>query len=471
LEKQGIEIELCASLVEASLALDLRVESLDGVLLAWDTKSPLDGFDLLLKCKQLRPSLPVVVVSNTLDVSLATRAFVLGARDFLEKPIDAERLKSCLQNLLTPELEWSPIINQLREIIVGDSLTLIHTLGEIAKLSSHDEISVLLIGESGTGKELLAKSIHELGPRRTKPWVAVNVGAIPPTLIETALFGYEKGAFTDAYGRQPGFLEVAGAGTLFLDEIGDLDLSLQVKLLRVIQEKEFRRVGAVTSLPFSARLVSATNRDLAAAVHEGKFRRDLFHRLAETTLRVPPLREREGDVDILVRHFLNQYQHTRDVHFARETLSILRTYSFPGNVRELQNMIKAALIACEGAEVLPQHLPLHSMGAFLNLDNNDATRSSQEMTAVPGAPRKENHAKLQQELETSMPESWLTLTYREAFSPYEKAFDRVYLSHLLKSCRYNISKASAIAGIDAKTLRKRWKECGLPSLAGDDSDA
>jgi DNA-binding NtrC family response regulator len=134
-------------------------------------------------------------------------------------------------------------------------------------------------------------------------------------------------------------------------------------------------------------------------------------------------------------------------------------------------MIKAALIACEGGEVLPQHLPLHSMGAFLNLVNDDAIKSGQETTPVPAGSRKENHQNLQRELETSMPERWLSLTYREAFSPYEKAFDRVYLSHLLESCRYNISKASAIAAIDAKTLRKRWKDCGLPALGGDDSDA
>jgi two-component system NtrC family response regulator len=196
--------------------------------------------------------------------------------------------------------------------------------------------------------------------------VAVNVGEIVPTLIESALFGHEKGAFTGATDRHEGFIEEAADGTLFLDEIGDLALSLQGKLLRVIQEKEFRRLKGQRPIPFRARLICATNRDLVGDVKRGSFRRDLFHRIAEVTIQVPSLREREGDVELLLNHFLAQYAGERSIQFARETLTILRSYTYPGNVRELDNLVKSSIVESDDQWVLPKHLPLENMGKFID---------------------------------------------------------------------------------------------------------
>src|SRR6185503_97268 len=233
-----------------------------------------------------------------------TRARILGAEDFLEKPLDSERIKSSLRSLLTKADPVSPVVVELQKKILGDSPALVHMLKQIGKYILRHDSNVLLIGESGTGKELLAQAIHQLGSQAKAPNVAVNVAQSPRDLMESVLFGHEKGAFTGANDRHIGLLEEANRGMLFLDEIGELEMSLQAKLLRVIQEREFRRVKGSVSLPFAARLVCATNRDLAETVKAGQFREDLYHRIAEVTIKVPPLRARTGDVELLLTHFL-----------------------------------------------------------------------------------------------------------------------------------------------------------------------
>lgn len=225
-------------------------------IIRWEIAEPQVGFRLLLRCRKVWPDVPVVIVSATLDAEMVTRAYALGARDFLEKPLEAERVKSCIRSLLAEESPLSPLVDEMRRTILGDSPSLIATFKQVAKVIPRDDLSVLIIGEPGTGKELFAQAIHNLGKRAAKSWVAVNIGAVAETLIESLLFGYEKGAFTGAAERRLGFLEQAGEGMLFLDEIGELDLSLQVKLLRVLQEKNFWRVGGNSPQPFRARVVS-----------------------------------------------------------------------------------------------------------------------------------------------------------------------------------------------------------------------
>ncbi|HEY8462039.1 MAG TPA: sigma-54 dependent transcriptional regulator, partial [Blastocatellia bacterium] len=313
---------------------------------------------------------------------------------------------------------------------------------------------VLLLGESGTGKELFARAIHEFGPHAHEAWVDVQVSAIPENLFESQMFGHEKGSFTDAKERRIGYFEQAGGGTLFLDEIGDLAPSLQVKLLRVIQERSFRRLGGHEKIQFKARLVCATNIDLAEAVRRRKFRHDLFERIKKETIRVPPLRERTGDIELLALHFLNSFSGARRMGFARETLKILRSYHFPGNVRELENIVKSALISCQDEFIRPQHLPLENM---------------REMLPRPAQTRPQDGPQhpppdLLNELKRLLPENWLNLSYREASRPHIRAFDRVYLRRTLDAHRGNITRASAAAGLDHKTFRKRWKEAGLPPL-------
>jgi two-component system nitrogen regulation response regulator GlnG len=436
----------------------------------WEMLEPQLGFHLLLLCRKAWPEVPVVIVSATLDAGMVTRAYALGARDFLQKPLDPERVRSCLKSLLAVQSPPSPLVAEMRQSILGNSASMQETFRQVARVIPRDDLSVLIIGEAGTGKELFARAIHNLGARAKKSWVAVNVGAIPETLMESMLFGYEKGAFTGASERRAGFLEQAGDGTLFLDEIGELSLPLQVKLLRVLQERNFWRLGGSAPQDFTARVLFATNRDLARLVNEGMFRRDLYDRITEVQIHVPPLRERVEDVNLLAEHFLEIYAQGRRLRMARETLSVLRSYPFKGNVRELQNLVKGAVVACEGDDetILPPHLPLGRMGAFLDGGPPPLTVETPDPAMPDGALVPE----LLDELRQSLPSNWLDLPYREAVQPYERAFDRVYLSHLLQRHRHNVTRAASEAGIDAKTFRKRWKECGLPPLgAGEEVDA
>lgn len=483
LEDDELTVEWCDSSAKAISVVATGGEEFAAVVILMEIPGPPFAFELLLHCRKTLPGAPVVVVSSALDAMLASRAFALGARDFLEIPLDAERVKSCLHSLIVEQNPYSPMIEELNKTILGRSPALLAMLKQIAKTIPHRDLRVLLIGESGTGKELLAQAIHDLGPSNSEPRVAVNVGEIPATLIESALFGHEKGAFTGADQQRIGYLEQAGKGTLFLDEIGDLDLPLQVKLLRVIQEKTFRRLSGKRDLPFEARLVCATNRDLVAAVKKGAFRRDLFHRIAETTIQVPPLRERKGDVDLLIEHFLNQYGSDQQVGLARETWTILRSYPFPGNIRELENLIKAALIDCEGKQVLPKHLQLKIMDAFLEPEA-PCQSSMSAPVATPG-PKAGNgiiqasdsntvsnpaHQRLFDELVSTLPEKWLDLPYKEVMALYERAVDRLYLPHLMERHRHKVTRAAKAAGIDRKTFERHWKDAGLSPLREEDDN-
>lgn len=464
LVKEGVEVEVCLSGAEAERLLTSSTDGFSVAVVLWDLVGPITGADLLIMCRRLWPAMPVVVTSESLDASMATRAYAFGARDFLEKPIDSERIVACLHSLLTEQDPLSPLVLDLREKILGRSLAIVATLKQVAKVIPHQESRVLLIGESGTGKELFAQAIHQLGPRCRQPWVAINISGIPSTLIESALFGHDKGAFTGATDRHIGFFEEAAGGTIFLDEIGDLELPLQTKLLRVIQEKKFRRLRGGDDLNFSARLVCATNRDLAEAVNQSAFRRDLYHRIAEVTIQVPPLRERDGDIDLLLNYFLDARKGGRQVRFARETLTILRSYPFWGNVRELENFVTSALIECEGDVILPQHLPLKSMGTLLVSEREDRSREA------PQQESERDHARrtLVDELVASLPDNWADLAYREAALHFTRVFDRIYLKRKLERWRHNITQAAREADVDTKTFRKRWRESGLPPLGGEE---
>lgn len=471
LTNEGFEIVRYDSGAAAESAISSgRQKEFVAAIILWEIPGPPFGFSLLAQCRQVWPDVPVVIVSGMLDARLATRAFALGASDFLEKPVESERVKSCLKSLLSKHDSFSPLVDGLRQTIIGKSPALLTALKQTAKLIPYEDSRALFIGESGTGKELFAQAIHILGPRADAPWVPVNVGEIPATLIESVLFGHERGSFTNATTRRIGFLEEAQNGTLFLDEIGELDVALQVKLLRVIQEKEFRRLGGERPLRFEARLVCATNRDLTQAVRQGSFRQDLYHRIAEKTIQIPPLRERKGDIDVLLYHFLDLYRDGRPVRFARETLTILRSYPFPGNVRELQNLVRSALIDCDGDTILPHHLPLPNMAAFLAPENTiePATR----VESPPGDAIAPSYQELVSEVMRTLPPNWLQMPYRETARSFEHTFDRIYLRHLYDRSYGNITRSAAAAGVDTKTFRKRWKECGLPPLGmrEDESD-
>lgn len=463
LAKDGIELEFCASGAEAERLLLSTTESFSAAIILWELSGSISGCDLLIKCRNLRPEMPVVITSEFLDFSLADRAKGFGAKKLLLKPFDSDEFLTCIRSLLSTNDPLSPLVEKLREEILGESPAMLETLKHLAKVIPQRDIRVLLVGESGTGKELFARAIHRFGPQSAAPWVPVNLTEISPTLIENALFGHEKGAYTGASDQQAGYFEEAANGVLFLDEIGELDLELQKKLLRVIQEKKFRRLGGKQDLDFNARLVCATNIDPAKAINEGTFRRDLFHRIAALTIHIPPLRERKGDIDLLLNHFLKKYKRDRQIRFSSAALAILRTYPFTGNVRELENLVNASVTIADGAQITDEDIP------FDEMHNREASKKvvvESVTSKAPDGPQND----LGQELLGALPNGWSDLTYREAAEHVTRAFDRIYLPRRLDRSHHNISQAARDAGIDTKTFRKRWKDAGLPALSANDED-
>ena len=419
--------------------------------------------------------------SEALEIarSVDARAHVAMLLDKLEL-LNAARsesepaLRSDQESLeISRELErdpLSPLVGQIRKKILGQSPKLLEMVEQVAKAILHKDSPALLIGEAGTGKELCARAIHELGPRPDAPFVAAQVSAIHEHLFESEMFGHEKGAFTDADRQHIGLFEQTGDGTLFLDEIGDLSASTQIRLLRVIHEKMFRRLNSEEGLPFNARLVCATSHNLPEEVRHKKFRLDLFRLISEETIYLPPLRERKGDIETLARHFLEAYKGERQMAFADETLRILQDYSFPGNVRELENIVKSALRACMGEIILPQHLPLQIMWAFLSPQTQTASQPAGTEEAPSANQRDKLTQKLLEELLRLLPANWLELGYRESLQPFRRAFDRLYLQYRLERARYNITRAAREAGLDSKTFRKLWKDCGSPPLSAGEED-
>jgi DNA-binding NtrC family response regulator len=327
-----------------------------------------DGFGVLRASKEIDPDVPVIVMTAYGSIEDAVSAMKEGAMDFLAKPVDPDHLlllvaraieqrRIVTENLLMKE---ELAVRRGAPPLVGADASLRKVFSSLQRAATTDT-TVLIEGESGTGKELFARSLHALSGRADQPFVAINCAAIPETLLETELFGYEKGAFTGAVARKPGKFEMAHRGTLFLDEIGDLPLTLQAKILRALEERRFERVGGTATVHVDVRLVAATNRGLKAAVAARRFRDDLYFRLSVFPITVPPLRERPGDIPILARYFVERF--CRDLKkkpllLSPEAVEHLQAYRWPGNVRELQNCIERAVILSDGDAILPRHLNL-----------------------------------------------------------------------------------------------------------------
>jgi DNA-binding NtrC family response regulator len=457
LADEGAQVVVRRDGTAARPVIEAHAAGFTSVFMFWDVSDPAFAETLAL-LRHRWPETPVVVMLEEFTYELARRALELGATDVLQKPLEAKKVIDCYNEFLPRD--DSPMMASLRERISGESASLLAALRRLAKVIPHDNLNVLLLGESGTGKELFARAIHDFGPRPNAPFVPVQVSAIPKELFESQMFGHEKGAFTSADKQHIGFFEQAGDGTLFLDEIGDLQASSQVRLLRVVQERKFRRLNGNEELRFEGRLVCATHHDLPDEVKHNNFRHDLYQRISELTIYAPPLRERKGDIGILARHFLNKYKGERQVAFADETLKILCGYPFPGNVRELENTVKSALIECKGKIILPRHLPMQRMNALLP---DPPIAESDEAT---DAPRRDHIADLIYELARSLPADWLTLTHENAFNLCKQSFNRVYLPKIYEHHGYNLTAAAKAAGLDPKTFRNYWKEAGLPPLRG-----
>lgn len=319
-----------------------------------------DGLNALIEIKKISPEVPVIMITAFATISNAVEAIKLGAYDYQVKPFSIEQV----EKKILGALETRKNKNLTKELIknttiIGQSKTIKSTIANLSKAAATNA-NILLLGESGTGKEIFAREIHRLSNRRDKPFVAINCAAVPENLMESELFGYEKGAFTGAQNRKIGKFDQAKDGTLMLDEIGDLPLMLQGKLLRVIEQREFERLGGTKKIDSNVRIISATNQDLSQMCKSGDFRSDLFYRLAVLPIIIPPLREREGDIEVLANYYLKIYneQYNRNfVGFSEEVKASFSRYDWPGNVRELKNVIEQIIILNDGELIESSYIP------------------------------------------------------------------------------------------------------------------
>jgi len=372
LSKNGYVVSLASNGKEAFEAV--KKGNIDIVLT--DVRMPeLDGLGLLKKLHDARLPVTVIVMSAFVELETAVEALKMGASDYVSKPfradevlvkirmaLERQRLEEERERLKAENARLKgalPTLDAVPAGIIGKSQRLLDVLATLRKVAAYKS-TVLLLGESGTGKELVARLLHAESARKKGPFIAINCGAIPETLLESELFGHVKGAFTDASRNKSGLIEEANGGTLFLDEIGELPLSLQVKLLRFLQEDEIRRVGDVKDFKVDVRVVAATARDLGEMTKSGGFREDLYYRLNVLQLRVPPLRDRKDDIPLLVEHFMTKYGERlgrANMHIARDALRMLLDYRWPGNIRELENTIERAMVLADGDEIDVNSLP------------------------------------------------------------------------------------------------------------------
>jgi DNA-binding NtrC family response regulator len=346
----------------------IRENKIDLVLT--DLKLPKkDGMDVLRAAKEENPMLPVIMMTAFGTVDIAVKAIKEGAFDYITKPFDTDHLLHLIRKAMeTQRLETENIllrdeVSSMRGMptIIGKSEKILEVAKNIQRVASA-KTTVLLLGESGTGKELFARAIHSLSPRKDFPFVPINCAAIPKELLESELFGHEKGAFTGAEAKKLGKFELADKGTIFLDEIGEMALPLQSKIMRIIQEGEIEHVGGVKTIPVDVRVIAATNKDIERAVSEGTFREDLYYRLNVFPIRVPPLRERTEDIPLLVDFFVKKYcaeMKTGTKEVSEEVVSLLMDSPWKGNVRELENSIERAVILCDSVTITPEHISLN----------------------------------------------------------------------------------------------------------------
>ncbi len=361
LENQGHDAEQAKDGVEALEKVSQKPYD----LVITDIRMPrMDGKEFFRQMKSLGIDIPVIFITAFATVESAVESLQEGVVDYISKPFEQDRILMTVERTLRLSRileENKDLRNELRRISGPDEIIYqserMHQVVELVKAVAEEDTTVLIRGESGTGKELLARFIHKMSPRHRKRFVPVNCAAIPQGLIESELFGHEKGAFTSADRRSIGKFELASGGTLFLDEIGDMPLEAQVKMLRVLQEKKIQRVGGQVEIPVDVRIVCATNQDLEQLVNEGRFRSDLFYRINVFPIELPPLRERKEDIPLLAMHFARKFFETADVQIPRESMNLLTNYSWPGNVRELANVMeRACILAKKDRRIKPEHL-------------------------------------------------------------------------------------------------------------------
>lgn len=428
LSAEGYEVIQASDGKEALAA----VEEHHPDLMVLDHKMPSpDGMEVLRKIRAKGETFPVIMLTAHGNVETAVEAMKAGATEYLTKPFDLGELKLSIDKAIRVS-ELSAEVERLREELDRDwdvegfvaadprMMEILVTVEKVAPTNA----TVMIYGESGTGKELIARAVHRLSPRGNKPFVEVHAGALPETLLESELFGYEKGAFTGAVTAKPGRFELANGGTLFLDEVGDISLGVQVKLLRVLQERRFERLGGTRSIDVDVRVVAATNRDLQQLIADGSFREDLFYRLNVVPITLPPLRQRQGDIPRLVAHFLDKYEAAGKT-ITNDAMEALGSYPWPGNIRELENTIERIVILASGDEIGLQDLPAEVRAGI-----------------APSASR--THL-------FELPEEGLDL----------EEVEMEFLRQALERSAGNPMKAAKLVGLTARTFEARMSRLGL----------
>jgi len=417
-----------------------------------DVRMPgLDGLTALERIRDLRPDVYVIVMTAHGSMDTAIKAMQRGAYDYLNKPFDLDEVlllseRALAASRLTQEVaRLRTGLAEVREFsaLIGRHPRMQDVYKTIGRIAGTD-VTVLLRGESGTGKELVARAIHHYSRRSGRPFVAVSCAAIPGTLLESEMFGHERGAFTDAKERRLGKFELAHGGTLYLDEIGDTPVDLQTKLLRALQERTIERVGGHESIAIDVRVLAATNRDLEALMKEGRFREDLYYRLNVVTVNLPPLRERRRDIPLLVEHFLAKHvEELGERGVAPEALDRLVGYEWPGNVRELENVVQRAMVMATAGVILPEHLPIGPVSAAASVAV-DAT--------------------LEEIIERKLMECVRGLRERSSANLYDLVVglvEKPLLRAVLRETSGNQVRAAQILGINRNTLRKKLTEHGI----------
>lgn len=411
-------------------------------LILLDLKLP-DGLgtELLLEIKHLEDKPVVIVMTAYGTVENAVTAMKLGAYDFIQKPfrtkdielivkltLETKKLDREVRQILASQAEKYGIKN-----IIAQSKQMVEIFQIIKKLSKSGANSVLILGESGTGKELVARAIHYESKRAIWPFVAINCSAIPANLLESELYGHERGAFTDAKERKVGLFEKANKGTLFLDEIGDMNPDLQTKLLRTLEDRKIRRIGGTEDISLDIQVITATNQELEKFVEEGKFRKDLYYRLKVIQIKIPPLRERKEDIELLSKYFLNYYNMQTGKKFkgfSEEAMKYLKNYDYPGNVRELKNIIEKIVILEDGDMVQLEQLPEEVLGRKKTISEPSTSEMFKKIVAT-------------------------------GFTNYMESLEKMILIEALNQCSGNKSEAAKLLKLDRSTLRYKMKQHGL----------
>ncbi len=479
---EGFEVSEASSASTFEAAFK-KLDTFDAVVL--DIVLPdIDGFEMLARIQNQKPRLPVIMSTALDDAESVIRCLRLGAKDYITKPFDKIRFTTSLRNVIeakkltTRVRQLSRTLSEMVGVqsIVGRSKNFVQVL-KLAQRAKDSKATVLLLGESGVGKEVIARALHFQGKRSSEPFITLNCGALPPSLLESELFGYEKGAFTGADQTRPGKFEGAQKGTIFLDEIGEMSLESQVRLLRVLQERTITRLGSNQEIPVEARVICATHQDLEENIQKGLFREDLYYRISSYPIEIPPLRERLEDILVLAEHFLQRIMKREKKKlegFETDAIQAMENYSWPGNIRELENVVERAVLLTDGRRIPLHVLPKHIQVCLNRLSAGDPSFQNKRKSVSLGdsTERSENASLSFGQLSSSSRSSFgrNTMLQKEsteiAFDspdtiiPFHQIEEEVILA-ALKACQGDIQETARRLEISRATIYRRLRQYGI----------